>query len=384
MSCDVAGQCSTSRGPLGYDLQRLASATAAPDGSRVHRLFAALAIVLAVAGLAQRTSAQSLTYSIFERYLEALREQAGIPGMSALVLQNKIETWSRGFGRADVEAAIDARADTPYVLGGLSQTFGATLLLKECIDENVGDVNDLVTEWDPEFAEPATRIGDLLAHVSPTTHAFSYDLARFSMLTGVIEACAGVPYARLLAEQVMTGLGFVDSAPGTMLVTPTAEDVSRFEADDLARYQSVLGRLARPYRVEGRVQIRTELIPTGVNAATGVVASASDLARFYRDMDPLGDGLLLRGDTLDQAWRRQANLPVGYGWFVQPYNDERVVWQFGEVKNAYSSLVVSVPDRDLTFILLANSDALALPFGRETGDVTASIFARLFLRIFVP
>ena len=49
------------------------------------------------------------------------------------------------------------------------------------------------------------------------------------------------------------------------------------------------------------------------------------------------------------------------------------------------ALLVKVPNRSLTFIILANSDALAAPFSRgDTWNVTASHFARLFLRVFLP
>jgi hypothetical protein len=46
--------------------------------------------------------------------------------------------------------------------------------------------------------------------------------------------------------------------------------------------------------------------------------------------------------------------------------------------------VLKVPARDLTLILLANSDGLSAPYALSDGDVTASLFARLFLRLFVP
>src|SRR5438132_10673282 len=48
----------------------------------------------------------------------------------------------------------------------------------------------------------------------------------------------------------------------------------------------------------------------------------------------------------------------------------RVVWQFGEDDNASSSLVVVLPARSLTLVLLANSDGLSKSFGLATGDVT--------------
>jgi hypothetical protein len=75
---------------------------------------------------------------------------------------------------------------------------------------------------------------------------------------------------------------------------------------------------------------------------------------------------------------------MGFGWFVQTYNNEQVVWHFGQVRDAHSALLVKVPNRGMTFILLANSDALGAPFARGTYDVTTSVFANLFLRIYVP
>ena len=77
-----------------------------------------------------------------------------------------------------------------------------------------------------------------------------------------------------------------------------------------------------------------------------------------------------------------APLPSGLGWFVQNYNGERLVWHFGVTSGAASSLLIKVPGRDLTLILLANADSLSPPSISE-GDVTASLFAKLFLRLFV-
>jgi hypothetical protein len=46
-------------------------------------------------------------------------------------------------------------------------------------------------------------------------------------------------------------------------------------------------------------------------------------------------------------------------------------------------MIVSVPGRGLTMILLANSQGLARPFSLASGNITVSPFARLFLSIFV-
>jgi hypothetical protein len=54
------------------------------------------------------------------------------------------------------------------------------------------------------------------------------------------------------------------------------------------------------------------------------------------------------------------------------------------IEGGYSSLIVKVPNRKLTLILLANSDGLSTPFALEAGDVTTSLFARTFLKTFLP
>jgi hypothetical protein len=68
---------------------------------------------------------------------------------------------------------------------------------------------------------------------------------------------------------------------------------------------------------------------------------------------------------------------------VQSYAGEPIVWQFGLGDGASSSMILIVPRRSLTVILLANSDGLARPFSLAAGDATVSPFARLFLGIFV-
>src|SRR5688572_18179237 len=72
---------------------------------------------------AQQSHGQSLAFSLFEQYVEPLRQQAGIPGLSAAILQDDQVVWTRGFGHSDVESSVPARSDTPYPVADLTQTF---------------------------------------------------------------------------------------------------------------------------------------------------------------------------------------------------------------------------------------------------------------------
>jgi CubicO group peptidase (beta-lactamase class C family) len=124
---------------------------------------------------------------------------------------------------------------------------------------------------------------------------------------------------------------------------------------------------------------------TGLTPANGLVSTVRDIGRFDA---ALRRGAIVQPESLAAAWtpsldRLGQRLPHGLGWFVQNYNAERIVWQFGVADNASSSIIITVPTRGITVVLLANSSGLARPFQLAAGDVMVSPFARLFLSIFV-
>ena len=335
------------------------------------------AVLLALCVLSQETLGQGLTFALLDRYLGSLREQAAIPGLSVAVVQDGRVVWERGFGFADVDAAIAATPDTPYPIGDLSQTVGATLFLQRCIESGEVLLDDWVVRWAPAFPERGTTFRQLLGH-SSSIAPYTYDPARFEALTRAVEECADREYANLLAADILDRLGMATSVPGSDVAVQDSAARSRFDAAARARYDAVLDRMALPYRIEGRRAVGSTYPPTPATAARGLVTTVRDLARFDSG---LADGVLLREETLSAAFTKSPSSPMGLGWFVQPYDGETVVWHFGLVPGAYSSLMIKVPARGLTFIGLANSDGLSAPFPFADGDVTVSPFTRVFLRL---
>src|SRR5688500_18923539 len=221
----------------------------------LRRSFTAATLVLVTAVLSARhSSAQSptltLPLSLFERYLESLRVEAGIPGISAAILQNGGIIWERGFGRQDVEASIAATPSTPYLIGGLSQTIGATLLLRKCVDERFMELSDRVNAWSPGFPEPATTIRDLLTPRAPFG-GYQYSPTRFAALTPVIEQCSSARYSQVLVEDVFERLAMTESAP-VHAVEALAPPDAAVLGPKLAHYVGLLQRLAVPYQVHVR------------------------------------------------------------------------------------------------------------------------------------
>jgi len=333
-------------------------------------------------------SAQSLTTSLFGSYLDSFRERANIPALSAAIVQNGVTVWARGFGRRDVDAGAPATPDTPYLIGELSQALGSTLLLRKCVDQGSLQLTDRVDQWSP-FAGPSTSIVALLGHVAPTG-LYAFSPARFAALTPVIEECVDVPYPRLLTDELFVRFHMGSSAPGAALGVSAASRES-FPPEMLTQYENVLRGTAVGYRLDRGRAIRNDSIVRRpeADAATGVVSSAIDLASFLGALDT--PGVLLSPELLDQTLRPlvigTARYPTGLGWFVQDYTPpggvpEPLVWQFGMIKDGYSGMILRLPRRALSVVMLANSDGLVAPFPLDKGDATASLFAKLFLGIF--
>jgi CubicO group peptidase (beta-lactamase class C family) len=345
---------------------------------------AGLAIV-AVIGLHDGVRAQSLAVLLFERYLEPLRIQAGIPGLAAAIVQDGAIVWERGLGHRDIEASLPVLPDTPFAIADLTQILTATLVLR-CSQRGEVHLDDTIGKYAPSVPDPGATLQQLLVHASPDPRqAFKYDPGRFARLSAAVETCGEQPYRKIVAREILDHLVMADSIPGRDILTAPPEVRQLFDANVLDRYAAALKRLATPYKVDRRGRAtRGDFPDAGMSGSHGLIASVRDLAEFDKALDTY---LLLRPETVEasrtNATHNGTTLPTGQGWFVQTYQGERLVWHFGVAPDAFSSMILKIPSRRLTLILLANSDGLSTGFSLADGDVTSSLFARTFLRFFL-
>lgn len=329
-------------------------------------------------------AAQELPYALFERYIEALRQLSGIPGISTAVNRNGRIEWERGFGHQDVDRAIPATPDTPYPIGGVTESFTA-VLLGVCTDRHSLDVDEVMTRFVLSFPEAKATVRHVLAHASEgpvVGDHFRYDLSTYVSLTPVVDQCSARPFRVAIVDEIFDRLGMQSSAPG--LDATTAPARALYDDAHLQRYAATLSRVAVPYRVEGNRVVQSEISERSLDAANGVVSTVRDLARFETALD---NGVPLSSYTLSQMWS-PANfglgpLPTGLGWFTTVYENKRVVWSFGLIPSGGSALIIKVPSKNMTLFMLANSPGLTAGAKLEQGDLLTSAFAKVFLRLFV-
>ena len=343
-----------------------------------------------------------------DRELEILRIRLRIPGMSAAIADNGQIVWSRGFGLADEARALAATQDTIYHLASTTKPYASTVVL-QLVDEHRLDLDAPVSQFgiSMERSAPVT-VRHLLSHTAgdPPGARYRYDGNAYGSLTQVVERTTGRPFAREIADRIVTPLGLTQTAPNPgdshgfwSLVASLSlgpDDVERgraaFAASGLAR-APIEAALAQGYaRAWGRWIWPTGLVgpmrpmPHGftLSATGGLVASAPDVARFSIALD---DGRLLNDVGRAGAWTPPhapdgRPLPYALGWFVQFARGHRLVWHYGHALES-SSLIVKIPEERATFVILANSDGLSRWRGLgDEADVTASPAATLFLNWF--
>jgi len=344
-----------------------------------------LAITLALSAVAIAHAADDFVLTRFSDYLDALRIQAGIPGMAAAIVGPADVSWEGAFGRQDVERNIATLPITPFQLDGTAQAIVASLALR-CASDGWLSLDDPVAKIAPSSPDGSATVRQLLTHTSPGPKGltFAYRPERLAPVAAAIAGCTDSTF-RWGMSAFFDQLAMIDSVPGSDVASLKAP-AENFTAPTLQRFSNVLHRLAVPYAVDarGRATISTYAATT-LTPASGLISTVRDLEQF--------DLAMKKGVVMRPEWRalaytpptdaNGAPLPHAYGWFVQSYNGGRLVWQFGVSDNASSSMILSVPERGLTLILLANSSGLARPFDLSGGDVTLSPFARLFLSIFI-
>ena len=346
-------------------------------------LFVTLALALSVSALPR--AADDLVLARFSDYLDALRIQAGIPGLAAAIVGPADVIWERAFGYQDVERSIAARLDTPFQLDGTTQAVVGSLAVR-CASDGWLSLDDKVGKFAPASADAGATIRQLLTHTSSDAKGltFSYRPERLGPLAAAIAACTDSSF-RWGVSDLFDRMAMIDSVPGADVVTLRAP-AEAFTASALTRYGDALTRLAKPYASDGRGRAApSSYTANTLTPASGLISTVRDLEQF--DL-ALKKGVVLRPEWRTLAWTPPSDakgepLPHGYGWFMQNYNGGKLVWQFGVSDGASSSLIFTLPQRGLTLILLANSQGLVRPLDLAAGDVTVSPFARLFLSLFV-
>jgi len=351
-----------------------------------------LALLIHVGALQAQASEEKQRLARFEKQIDELRGRLRIPGMSAVIIKDQKVAWAKGFGFADTESRVPATPDTVYHIASFTKPFAATLVM-QLVEQEKLDLDEPVSHYSSDFKDDSVRIKHLLSHTSNGTpgERFEYDGGRFDYLTAIIEKKTGKSFREVIVKTVLDPLGMSSSVPGPDVLDEPDKWAAALGKDDLDRYRRNLSRVAKPYTLYGDSEIVPVPDPPKVfGAAAGLLSTVSDMAKFDIAIDR---HVFLKKAIQDKAWtpfvsNAGARLPYGLGWFVEDYRGVKLIWHTGHWGTGFSGIYLKVPEKKLSLVILANSEALAdhqFLNGEDpvTWVIARNVFACNFLRVFV-
>lgn len=359
-------------------------------------------VFLPTTAVQAQSNAKGETIKEFQTYLRYFRKEVKIPSLSVAVVKNGEFLLLESLGFQDHDAEEPTTEDTSYLAASITKTFTAATLLAMEADGHIDLDDDFTTlsDWDKRcrwlttsetifgggvmdngYLVPKLRcdtpisLRQVLQHQVqdvPGTRFF-YNPIVFGRLSNWIEENTGQSWRFWLNKYVLGPAELEGIAAGWR--DPAGGDVLR--------------HLAPPFRysAESTNKLAPSILPnTELNASSGIIASAKALALYSVALD---EEKILPASLLKKMWmptndRAGKPMPYAYGWFVQRWQEHKLVWHGGWWPDAYAGLLLKVPEQELTLVALGNSDTLRYEINNLTGaHIEQNPLALKFLELFV-
>ena len=150
------------------------------------------------------------------------------------------------------------------------------------------------------------------------------------------------------------------------------------------RFDTVKKILAQPYALDRENKITKISYPQSFSVSAGLISTVLDMAKYDIAID---QNKFLTKETQQLAFTpavstKGESLPYGLGWFTQNYKGTKMLWHYG-YWTGNSSFIMKVPEQNITFIIMANSDNLSRPTDLGAGNALSSAIAMAFLKTFI-
>lgn len=323
------------------------------------------------------------------KYVKAEMQRQHIPGLSLLIVSKGKTIRAEGFGLANVELHVPAKAETIYQSGSVGKQFTATAVMMLVEEGKVG-LDDPLTKYfsDAPTAWKDVTVRELLSHTAgfgdyPKSFNFRKDWTEDELIKLVEAIPLAYPpgtkwdYSNLgfltlgILIHRVTGQFYGDFLQ-ERIFHPLGMDTTRIisEAD-------IIPNRAAGYRlVKGELKNQEWVAPMVNTTADGsLYFSILDLAKWDAT---LYTEKLLKKSSLDEMWtvvKLKNGEPnkgdYGFGWFIEQRSGHRCIHHDGAWQGFQTAIDRYVDDQ-LTVVALSNLS------GAQPGKITQHV-AEMYL-----
>ncbi len=308
----------------------------------------------------------------FEDFVKRQMEKDKIPGLT-IGFSKDDETWVRGFGYADLENKLPAKAESAYRLASVTKTMTGTAIVKLAEQGKInldGEIQTYVPYY-PKQKWPVT-VRQLLVHlgggqtgsgIGPeyvTTREvvariakypiqnepgvkFDYQTSGYNLLGAAIEEVSGKPFGDYLRENIWSPLGMNDTR--------------------IDNVRDLIPNRVRGYDlVNGEIKNAPFLDVSARFGGGGAIGTVPDMLRWGQNIERAG---ILSKSSLDLMFTPVANKGGRYvglgdgdwyytlGWLVFPVNGRYVFYNDGG-QTGTNTMVLHIPSQNLTIAFACN------------------------------
>ncbi len=296
----------------------------------------------------------------FASEIKKLKDYFHIPGLAVLVQKGDSVLFEEYLGVADIEKSQKVYSTTQFPIASITKVFAGVALMK-LVEEGKMSLDDPIDTYlnTPTFGD-SIQVKHILSHTSQgqVGQHFYYSY-RFGALTPVIAKASNTSFEASLQNEVFRPLGLT----------------STYFFNDSS---SVKSTIAQPYNFDGTIV--PGVMEFGTSASAGIVSTTRDMVAFSRALD---NNTIITSASKNLMYTPfTPSSPYGLGIFTQEIINENIVWAYGQY-DSYSSLLLKVPEEELTLVVLANNNLMSDPARLINGDISSSLFAMSFLKNYV-
>ncbi len=325
----------------------------------------------------QKTELPADTIKKIEAVIESEKARLKIPGLSvAIALGNELR-YAKGFGMADVENSIPAKAETVYRTASIAKPITATAVM-QLVEQGKIDLDSPIQKYCRAFPEkPSTVTARLiLSHQSGIRHyklpgesrgarhfkgvedsltlfkddellhepgaKFSYTTYGYSVLGCAIEGASVESFGVYLRDHIFKPAG---------MERTRIDDQRAIIADRARGYEIFLGQTVNAWLHDTSMKT-----PGG-----GLVSTPVDLVRFAIAVQ---SGKIVKKETLRQMWtagktKDGQETVYGFGWEVREVRGMKIYAHGGNQSGA-SSLLDVLPEKGVVIAIMTNLQDIRL------------------------
>jgi serine beta-lactamase-like protein LACTB len=356
-----------------------------------------LAVFNVVSAFAQNASGISPEkIKKIESAISSAMSKDKIPGMSVAIVANKKIAWMNGFGQADLENSIPAKANTVYRLASISKTITSVAAM-QLVEQGKLDLDAPVQKYCAAFPQKQWTVTtrQVLGHLGGIRHYGPQDGKLFqggsdntkhynsindSLVFFKDDPLLHEPGSKYLYSTYGYNLVgcIIEGASGKTYLDYVRDNVFKTAAMNTIREDDVAAII--PNRAQGYEKDKNgELRNSGLADTSykipggGFCSTVEDLAKFAI---ALQTGKLLKQESLNQAWTKQKTkdgkeTTYGLGWQVNERNGLKEVIHGGNQARVTTYLYM-LPERGFAIVLMMNLEGVnsRTDLARQIADIT--------------